>query len=211
MWWAEFFGVTAFLLHLLAYGMYAREVLRERVKPNAATWGMWLVGSVVEWQTYDHMMGAHWSTSALPFACVLGLVAIFAATIASQMRERARGSTKKVYHKPEWQDWGLVSFDLFALWLWLSFDMAEQANTIAVATTIVTFIPIWRTTWREPQSERPAMWLIWSAAYACMFTALLLGESENMWWQGFYPAYYFLLHGVVAILAYRAPRTAAIA
>lgn len=202
-----FFGMAAFSLHLIGYFLYARHIFHEKIKPNAATWIMWLIGGVVEWQTYDHMIGSHWSTSALPFACVLGLGAIFLATVYSQRREKLRGGQRTMYHKPELQDWTFVTFDVAALMIWLFFDMAEEANIVAVATTVVTFIPIWRTTWREPESEHPTMWLIWCLAYACMLAALLLGHSTNIWWQGFYPVYYFVLHFVVAILAFRAWKT----
>lgn len=203
MWWAEFFGITAFSLHLLAYGMYAKHVFEERVKPNAATWLMWLFGSVVEWQTYDRMTNSHWSSSLLPLACVLGLGAITFATIASQMRERLRGTGRIIYHRPEMQDWAFVSFDVIALIAWLMLDMAEEANALAVVTTILTFVPIWRTTWREPESERSAMWLIWCAAYGFMLANVLYRGGDNLWWQGFYPVYYFALHLVVVILAMR--------
>lgn len=201
--WAVVFGILAFSLHLLAYGMYAQQVLAEKVKPNVATWLMWLFGGIVEWQTYDHMTDSHWSSSLLPLACVLGLVAITFATFVSQTRERRRGTGRVIYHKPKLQDWAFVSFDVLALAIWFWFDLAEMANAIAVGTTVVTFIPIWRTTWQEPESERPAMWLIWCVAYACMFISVLLRDTDNLLWQSFYPVYFFALHAVVAILAFR--------
>lgn len=201
--WVAFFGILAFVLHLVAYVMYAQQVLAEKVKPNVATWLMWLFGGIVEWQTYDHMTDSHWSSSLLPLACVLGLVAITLATIVSQVRERWRGTGRVIYHKPKLHDWAFVSFDVMALAIWLWFDLAELANTIAVGTTIVTFIPIWRTTWQEPESERPTMWLIWCTAYMCMLAAVLLRGSDNLLWQSFYPLYFFALHAVVAVLAFR--------
>ncbi len=206
MWWAEVFGITAFVLHLIAYVMYAEQVLAEKVKPNAATWLLWLFGGIVEWQTYDHMTDSHWSSSLLPLACVLGLGAITFATIFSQIRERRRGTGRTVYHHPELQDWAFVGFDVVALVIFLALDMPEEANVLAVVTTIVTFIPIWRTTWREPESERPAMWLIWCAAYVCLLASLLMRGGDNLWWSGFYPVYYFGLHLAVAILAMRTAR-----
>lgn len=203
MWWAEIFGVAAFLLHMVAYGLYAHQVFNEKVKPNAATWLMWLFGGIIEWQTYDHMTNSHWSSSLLPLACVLGLSTIAMVTIASQIRERRRGSGRTVYHKPELQDWTFVSFDVAALAIWFVFGLAEEANALAVATTIVTFIPIWRTTWREPDSERPLMWIIWCVAYLFMLASILSRGGDNLWWQSFYPVYYLALHLVVALLALR--------
>ena len=204
--WADSFGIIAFALHLIAYGLYAQQVWVEKVKPNVATWFMWLFGGIIEWQTYDHMVGAHWSTSLLPFACVLGLGAITFAIFVSQARERWRGTGRQNYHKPLWYDWWLVGFDVAALFLWFAYDLAEWANVLAVSTTIVTFVPIWRTTWQEPGSERAVMWLIWCVAYFFMLASLLSRGGDNLWWQGFYPVYYFVLHFVVAILALRVPK-----
>ena len=82
--WAVVFGILAFSLHLLAYGMYAQQVFAEKVKPNVATWFMWLFGGIVEWQTYDHMTDSHWSTSLLSRKCVSVGVVLAVLFITSQ-------------------------------------------------------------------------------------------------------------------------------
>jgi hypothetical protein len=201
MWSAELFGTVSFFLHLAAYGMYAVQVLGERVKPNVAAWLMWVFGGVVEWQTYDHMTNSHWSSSLLPLACVIGLGFITTAIVVTYWRNRGTG--RETYHRPKFQDWAFVSFDVAAGALWWVWDMPEEANALAVATTIVTFIPIWRTTWHEPQGENPWMWLTWCWAYMFMLGAVIMNGGDNLLWQGFYPVYYLVLHLVVAMICLR--------
>ncbi len=195
-------GILAFFLHLIAYGIYSYHLLRGKIKPNAITWFMWLFGGIIEYVTYDHLMGSHWSTSALPLACVLGISTIFLITIFLQTRAflRNKNEARKIYHKPEKSDYYLTSFDAVAGIIWVIYGAATYANILAVSTSVVTFIPIWRTTIKEGE-EHPTPWIIWSMAYLCMFFAVLLDRGEGVYARLFYPAYYLLLHVSMALLA----------
>lgn len=204
---AEIFGIAAFSLHLTAYLLYAYFIFRGSVRPNAASWFMWLVGGWVEYLTYDAIGDGHWSTSALPFACVIGLSIIFATTVFLQMRSRiGRTHQSMQYHAPERADYFLVLFDLSTLVIWLKWSLAGLANMLAVGSSIVTFIPIWRTTY-ETHEENPVPWLMWCMAYTCMFVAVSIEGGEELAFKLFYPIYYFGLHLVVALLCFKAPRS----
>lgn len=193
------FGLAAFVLHLIAYGWYALEIFRGRTRPNAASWLMWLFGAWVEFETYD-AIDSNWSTSALPFACLLGVCVIFITTTTVQVKTWFSGSGGTVYQKPDSKDYYLVLADVGAYVLYLATGGAAWANFIAVSTTIVTFIPIWKTTLRYG-NEHPGPWIVWCVAYLMMFAAVVVEGGNRMLVQSFYPVYYFFLTLIVALLA----------
>ena len=200
--WTELFGTAALIVHLIAYSIYAREVFHERIRPNISSWLMWLFGGVVELATYNAISGSSWSTNALPFGCVLGIGAItFVIGIAQIRNYIAR--TKYSYHAATRIDYALVSFDMAAAVYWLLGGSAVWANIFAVSTSFISFIPIIRTTYRDPAGEHHLPWILWSIAYGLMFLAVVTGPSSESLGLYFFPLYYFLLHAGVAVLSKR--------
>jgi hypothetical protein len=197
---AALFGALALLLHLAGYAWYAVGILRGRTRPNAASWFMWLIGAWVEYRTFD-AIDSHWATSALPLACFLGCCAIFALTVVLQFAKRAAGSREVVYQPARGTDYLAVGFDLGAWVLYLLTGGAAWANTLAVTTSIVSFIPIWRTTLRHGH-EMPGPWFVWCAAYLAMLGAVLSVSGSQTFAQTVYPAYYFGLSLTVAALSH---------
>jgi len=160
---------------------------------------MWLVGAWVEYRTFD-AIDSHWATSALPLACFLGCCAIFAVTAALQLAKRAAGSREVIYLPARGTDYLAVGFDLGAWALYALTGGAALANMLAVTTSVVSFIPIWRSTLRHGH-EAPGPWLVWCAAYLAMLGAVFSVEGGDRMAQSVYPAYYFMLTIVVAALS----------
>lgn len=200
---AEFFGIVALVLHLIAYAMYGWSVFHEWVKPHILTWFMWFAGGVVEYATYQAIPGAHWSSNALPLACVIGLGSITLCIILAAVRNWF-DHTQYQYEPPEKKDFVLFGFDAVAGWLWFTHIWsAALANIVAVTTSVFTFIPQWRATYRNPDSEHYLPWFIWTIAYVAMFAAVYLGPGSAEWELYVYPVSYFIFHGVVVILCLR--------
>jgi hypothetical protein len=198
-------GLTAFTLHIAGYAWYFAEILRGNTRPNAAYWLMCLVGAVVETYTYD-AIGSHWSTSALPIACVVGVCVITLTTGGLQLKLWLKGRGEVAYESSDKKDYYLVGVDIVALALYEIYRRAFWANFLAVASSIVTFIPIWKTTLRSGH-ERPGPWVVWCFAYYFMWLAVLAeGRPDTVWEKSFYPLYYLALHAVVAFLAIGATR-----
>lgn len=193
-------SVLIFSIHLIAYGIYAVHTLRERIRPNAASWSMWLFGGVIEYLTYDAIDSDNWFSSSLPFACVIGLAMIFTATVYTQYKHSSR-ENGVVFHKPKRIDYFLMSFDASAGLIWIFLHAPAFANMLAVSSSIVTFIPIWRTT-LETAEERPLPWFLWSVAYAGMALLVYIEGGVRLYEKLFYPLYYFFLHIVVLLLCY---------
>ncbi len=202
---AEFFGTSALIVHLVAYAIYAKEVFHERVRPNVVTWFMWLFGGVVEYATYEAIPGSNWATNALPLACVIGITLIAVAICVSQIRNyiAKRGYN---YHSPSALDYAIVVFDMAAAIYWLLGGDPFLANAFAVGTSFITFIPLWRTTYINPEGEKPLAWVLWSVAYTFMLLAIMTGPSKNTSALYFFPLYYLLLHIVVVGLSIRSQK-----
>lgn len=195
-------SIIVFATHLTAYTIYAISTMRETIRPNAASWSMWLFGGVVEYLTYDAIDSENWFSASLPLACVIGLAMILTATIYTQLKAsygKERG--KVIFHKPERIDYFLMSFDASAALIWIFLHLPAFANMLAVSTSIVTFVPIWRTT-LETGEEKPLPWLLWSLAYAGMACVVILEGGPLLWEKLFYPLYYLFLHIVVFLLCY---------
>jgi hypothetical protein len=195
---SELLGSVAFILHIAGYAVYTAEVLRAEIRPNVATWFMWLFGSAVEVLTYNAIPGGHWATSALPFGCFLGILAACVATVIKRVRSGS-GSV----HTPERSDWVWLSFDVMAAVYWLGGGSSALANAFAVSTSVFSFIPIWRTTFNDPTSEKPLAWLLWSLAYAAMLLAVITGDGANEVGLYTYPVCYLIFHVIVLWLSLR--------
>ncbi|MBY0309862.1 hypothetical protein K2Q16_01815 [Patescibacteria group bacterium] len=200
-------SLLVFILHITGYIVYAINTLREDIKPNAASWLMWMFGGVIEYATYEAIDSETWFSSSLPIACLIGLTMIFIATVVVQVRHRLSGNGNTVtFHKPQTLDYGLMSFDASAGLIWYFLHLPTLANMLAVSSSVVTFFPIWRTTLRTGQ-EKPAPWIFWCLAYLGMATIVFFEGGQAILNQLFYPLYYLLLHIGVLILCYPSCRS----
>lgn len=196
----EFFGILGLSLHLYGYWLYSWSVFQEWIKPHTLTWFMWFAGGVVEYATYQAIPGAHWSSNALPLACAIGLGFITLAIIVAQVRNWIH-KTQYQYESPEKKDYVLFGFDAASGWFWWTgVWSAALANIVAVTTSIFTFVPLWRTIYRDPQTEHYLPWFIWTSAYAAMFLAVLGGPGSSEWELYVYPSSYFVFHAIVVWL-----------
>lgn len=199
----DIFGISAFVLQLVAYALYAHDVFRSKIRPNVATWGMWFLGGIIELITYQAIEGSHWSASALPLACTIGVGTICLAILISQIRSTFQ-SSGLIFLKPEKIDYAMAGFDLSAGALWLMGILtASWANILAVSTSIASFYPIYRTTYDNPSHEKPTSWGIWALSYLAMICAVMTSEDSGEWSLYFYPIYYFILHIAVFGIAFR--------
>ncbi|MCA9361079.1 hypothetical protein KC845_00825 [Candidatus Kaiserbacteria bacterium] len=163
---------------------------------------MWIFGGVVEYLTYDAIDTENWFSSSLPLACLIGLSMIFTATLFLQIKSYLKTkSFDKNLHPPERVDYYLILFDVSAGFIWLVLHLPTLANIIAVGSSIVTFIPIWRTTLKTGE-EKALPWIFWCLAYTGMAIIVILEGGDKIFDKLFYPLYYLLLHFVVLILCY---------
>ena len=65
----------------------------------------------------------------------------------------------------------------------------------------MSFVPLLRSVWRDPASERPAAWLVWASAYALLLASTLMHHGWLEPELAIYPICNVLLHVAVAWLS----------
>ncbi|RJQ35112.1 hypothetical protein C4556_01195 [Candidatus Parcubacteria bacterium] len=206
--YVEVFGVIAAFLQAVGYALYLYDSVRKTVEPNAATWLMFAYGTilltVLEWD--NHASNA---LLALPATCALMGIIVAALCAKRGTLRWPRG----------WEDvWEVRAFKYdialtvlyFGTWVLTVATLLDEADRSLAAlvilfgsnaTTITAFIPILRSTWRDPSRERPFAWTIWACAYTILGVTTII--EEGGWWTVLllYPVSNALLHGMIAWLS----------
>ncbi len=190
-------GVTAGLMHVVAFYRYNKQAVLGISCPRKATWLLWVFISSSNCVSY-FIMGEHWPLAILPTVSTIACILVF-------FRCLFRGNFSKLDF---WDDIALV-LGIIALLVWWRYRFtrtgAIYANLILQPSIAISFIPTYRGLWKNPENEQnPLPWFIFSAAYIFHLIAVFLE------WKGaymlFYPINCFLLHFVVGIWSLRKPK-----
>ncbi len=176
------------------------------MEPNPISWLMFAYGTTFL-VMIEAGLGATWRELMLPVFCAISSIAV--AVLAWRNRKGVVSLTM--------YDWWTFRIDVMltiayiALWtlLWSGVIGADYRDTVLAAllagisaTTLTAFMPLIRSAFRNPASEHPAPWFVWSIAYAALLLTTVLDLPEtNAAPLLVYPAISFSLHALVAILA----------
>lgn len=204
-------GLLAGVAQVLGYAVYIRLSLRHDVEPNPMTWLMFAYGTAVlgflEWKE-----GASLTLLILPIVCAA--LSIRIAFICWQ-RGTIKWPKKPAELFPFLTD---ISLTIAYICVWIASrneyldDKTLQDLTLLFlfltnASTIVSFIPIAVNAGMKPEDERTLPWAIWTVAYTFLGVATFLEEGTLYTPLMLYPGSCVLLHGLMALLAMRKPRT----
>lgn len=205
--YVELIGVIAAILQAVGYVLYIIDSIKNRIRPNGATWLMFAYGTalltVLEWDNHASL-----ALLGLPATCAV--MGIFVAILCAK-----RGALQ---WPKAWDDvWEIRAFksDLvltalyFTAWLLTGMMLLNEIQRSLAAlvflwgsngTTFTAFVPMLKSTYQEPHRERPRAWILWSCAYFLLGVATVL---EQGWWTVLlvYPASNAVLHGVIAWLS----------
>jgi hypothetical protein len=183
------------VVHLVAFAVYNRQLLRGESRPNAATWTIWAFVATLNCLTY-FFAGQDWVKAILP---VLGSLAC----IATLVYALVRGTLSPLAGV----DLAALAIGVAAVLVWWFYRSASFANLVLQLAFLVSFLPTYRDVWRDPSKERPLPWFLWASAYLLLVMAVFLR------WQGLitdlvYPLLALVIHAAVGFLAQRrvAPR-----
>lgn len=201
------FGSLSGLCIVIGYCIYAWQVVKKENTPNGTTWLMWAYGIFVFF-FIEFDASAPVSILLLP-----GFETIAAIGIASYAYYKAS------YIKPDKSDYITLFIDVFLLVSYLVIVFLLKQNilsTLSVSlvsatfilltslSTITSFIPILRSTYKNPANERPFAWFVWGTAYTFLLITII---SEDLGWYFFvYPILNLLLHYGLALLTFRKKR-----
>jgi len=192
-------AIAAAALQALGYVLYARLFLKKVIRPNAASSFMFAYGTALL-VLLEYSDGASWPILALPATCAALSVGI--ALLC--MRKRATDPVDRVegiaFSADVW---------LTVLWVAIAFGYGNISPFSAGfllagnVTTLTAFFPVLRSTWRNPERERPEPWLVWTAAYALLAVVTLLADQGRHPALLAYPLLSVVLHGSIAIMSLR--------
>lgn len=182
-----FLAVLSGFLQLGGYFSYGREILSGRIKPNTASWSIWTFGALLESSSYIILTG-DLLKNILPAVCAICAIILFLFCLV-----RGRFKPLDRFEKI------IVVADILTIIVWWFSRSAFYANSLAILTAFISFIPILRHAWRDPRHEDATPWFIWTAAYTSQLLVVLARWEK--WEDLFYPALFIILHLAVALLA----------
>ena len=208
-----FLGVLASAAQLLGYTIY---LMREGIEPNPVTWFMFAYGTailtVLEWDK-----DATLAELLLPTTC--SVLAILVSVLCWRQARRINP------HRWWPEDWWpahlgdqysfvsdiVITIGYVAAWIIATFGaLTTDAREwwvlvflfLSNVSTIPAFVPILRSTYRNPQHEYWVPWAIWAYAYALLGYVTYATHGELWHALMLYPALNAVLHGLMALVAH---------
>lgn len=180
-------SAAASMVLLVGYWLYNKKIANSDTKPNATTWGLWALASFPVVLLYQDLTN-DWIKNLLPFACAIAAVATF-------IHMMVRGS----FQKPDRLDVEIFILDLVVILYWYTTKDPFISSIFLEIDIWITFIPILRSTWKDPKSENHLPWSIWTISYI-LFTLAVVMRWEK-WWDLILPVNYVIQHGLVGAIA----------
>jgi len=175
-------------IKLSGYGRYILGIARGEMRPNMATWTLWVFLSSMNSASYLLMSHDPYK-SAVAMAGTTGCILTYVFALR-------RGSMQGLNR---W-DRVALSIGLAAGAAWWFLKSASSANLILQAGFIISMIPTYRGLLADHDTEKPAPWLLMSAAYAINLIVVVLRWDGNI--IGLvYPGINMISHAGVGILA----------
>lgn len=180
-------GLTAALLHGVAYVLYNVQAKLGKSSPNAASWSVWAFLATLNALSYREMSGD--VVAALQFftgsvACILTF--LYVLTIGKFSRLKPK-------------EWGLFALGLLATVVWWKFRSATGANMIVLVAFLISFIPTFEGVWRDPFKETPRSWTLWTLAFLVTTTNVVLRDGKPI--ALLTPIVLLIAHGSIALLS----------
>jgi hypothetical protein len=182
-----FLAISAGLTQIYGYIEYGRKTFIGRIKPNAASWGIWAFGAFLESVSYIFLT-KDWVKNILPVVCALSAITFFVIALK-----------RKHFLKPTNFELFIVVVDIAIIFVWFVTSSHALANILFVLTAVVSFVPMINNTFRNPKHEHAFPWSIWTLAYLLMTVAVIMRWEK--WEELVYPLVFVILHAVVAYLA----------
>lgn len=155
-------------LQLLGYWFYNRGIFRGEIKPNASSWFLWSIGSLIATISYGSV-SEDWVKNILPITCSV-------ACICTLLLSLWIGN----FSRPDKWDVLVIFLDVIVVVFWMTTEMEKLANLFLQFDIILSFWPMVRETYKNPKNERLTPWLIWNMAYMAMLVVVLM-RFESFW------------------------------
>lgn len=187
---ALWLSLIASTIHLVGYWLYNRLIFKGLIKPNRWTWLLWATGSFIELWSYESV-ARDFIKDFLPAACVLATIVTFLFVLRS-------GHWKR----PERDDVITIVVDVCIVAWYLVSGNAYLTHILLCLDILISFRPLLRECWENPDSEDAVPWIVWSFGYAFMIAVVLLRFEDG--WALIYPATYLIMCVITAVVIKKA-------
>lgn len=185
----EILGTLAGVLQLVGYIIYIYFVFYKNIKPNASSWIMWTYGNLLLTGSYISAT-ENLSQQILPAVCGISCVITCIIFVIGGKFEKL-DITEKI----------VLSIDILIGIFWIYSKNSEWVNILVDGTAIISFVPIIRNTYKNPEEEHFLPWLVWTSAYVLLLIVAIQSHSNNPFLDIFYPASYATYHLLIALFA----------
>lgn len=190
-----FVSILAGILQLVGYWIYNQGIWRGEIKPNSATWFLWALGSGIATCSYVSISN-DWVKNILPIACAIACIGTFLFSLVLFTCKKA------TMESPDKYDWLIIFLDVMVVVFWMATGMKEEAHLLLQLDLILSFIPIIKHTFTNPEDEKPIPWIFWCTAYVFMILSIAMRFED--WLDFVYPITYLVLClAIVLILRLR--------
>jgi hypothetical protein len=172
-------GVIALMLNLIGYIPYIRDIFRHIVRPHRVTWGIWTILTAIAAVNQIKNGGGY---SSLFFVSTTILVTF---TFLLSLRFGLGGASKL--------DRICLALTIGLFVYWASVHDTRFSTLIAVIIDGIAAIPTLVKTFYRPETETYPQWVL--AGLGGLFT--LFAVTRLDWALLVYPAYVFLMNGVI--------------
>ncbi len=193
-------GIFAGVLQFAGYATYLYDVLKRGIKPNPASWLAWSYGNALVCLSYIYINSElSFAVDVLPIVCGVTCIVM---TIAFIYLGKFRPLEK--FEKI------IISIDILITIFWALSSFGQSIissltlHIIFLASTIISFVSLYKEIIYDGEAEKPKAWLIWTAAYLIL-VIIGLGEGGGLKAVS-YPLVCVLLHAAVAALSSKHPR-----
>ena len=187
---ALFLSVAACSIQVLAYILYVRMSRSGSIVPNMTMWTIGLALVLLNASTYVTMTG-DLVKAALPIVSSCAYMWMYAQIVR-------RGSFGHI----DTTNAIIVVLGVAASLVWYLLRSAMYVNFILVGAIVISFVPLFRSAWRDPSTEKPLPWSMWTSAYAISLVVVMLrwrDQPQDL----VFPICMMLIHGTVAVLSIR--------
>lgn len=152
-------SIVATIIGLASYVPYLMDTLRNKVKPNPASWMVWgilaLIAFAGQWTSGGGIGALTTGTSAIASFFVMGFA----------MRGKGSRNLSRL-------DWACLAASAIAVAMWPIANSPLLSVALASGVTLVGYIPTWVKSYARPDEENVSMYLIGIIKYVMAAIAL---------------------------------------
>ena len=183
-------GISAAVLHGIAYYLYNRQAKLGQSLPNIASWGVRMFMATLNAFSYRAMSG-DWVATLQFFTGSVACTITFFYVLAIGK-----------FSWPKSKEWRSFGIGLVAVVVWQTVGNtagATIANMLGLLAFVISFKPTLDGVRQDPNREKPLAWSMWTAAFTITVINVLVRHGISM--SLVTPVVLLAAHGSITVLS----------